>query len=89
MSGTCTCFYKHQPDLNVANPKVRDEIAKVMGSGWSWGWTGSGWTRVPFFLELNGDDHGDARWSSTRTSYLRDLRSFLNRRAGTRCCSAR
>ena len=24
-------FYKHQPDLNVANPAVRDEIAKTMG----------------------------------------------------------
>ncbi len=24
-------FYKHQPDLNVANPKVRDEIAKIDG----------------------------------------------------------
>jgi glycosidase len=24
-------FYRHQPDLNVANPAVRDEIAKVMG----------------------------------------------------------
>ena len=24
-------FYKHQPDLNVANPLVRDEIAKMMG----------------------------------------------------------
>ena len=24
-------FYKHQPDLNVTNPAVRDEIAKVIG----------------------------------------------------------
>jgi hypothetical protein len=24
-------FYQHQPDLNVANPEVRDEIARVMG----------------------------------------------------------
>ena len=24
-------FYKHQPDLNVANPKVRDEIIKIIG----------------------------------------------------------
>ena len=24
-------FAKHQPDLNVTNPKVRDEIAKSMG----------------------------------------------------------
>lgn len=24
-------FYKHQPDLNVSNPEVRDEIARIMG----------------------------------------------------------
>ena len=24
-------FYRHQPDLNVANPAVRDEIAKIVG----------------------------------------------------------
>ena len=24
-------FYKHQPDLNVTNPAVRDEVAKVIG----------------------------------------------------------
>ncbi|GAA2782644.1 alpha-amylase family glycosyl hydrolase [Nonomuraea dietziae] len=24
-------FYRHQPDLNVANPEVRDEIARVLG----------------------------------------------------------
>ncbi|HXV91722.1 MAG TPA: alpha-amylase family glycosyl hydrolase, partial [Pseudonocardia sp.] len=24
-------FYSHQPDLNVANPEVRDEIARIMG----------------------------------------------------------
>ena len=24
-------FYSHQPDLNLANPEVRDELAQVMG----------------------------------------------------------
>jgi hypothetical protein len=38
-------FYKHQPDLNVANPLVRDEIAKIMASGPSSGCPASGSTR--------------------------------------------
>ena len=35
-------FYSHQPDLNVANPAVRDEIAQVMGF-----WLEQGPVRVP------------------------------------------
>ena len=30
-------FYSHQPDLNVANPEVRDEIAQVAAFGSSRG----------------------------------------------------
>ena len=30
-------FYKHQPDLNFANPAVRDEIAKSIGFWLRWG----------------------------------------------------
>ena len=30
-------FYSHQPDLNMANPAVRDEIAQVVASGSSRG----------------------------------------------------
>ena len=35
--GTCTALYSHQPDLNVANPEVRDEIAQGSASGSSRG----------------------------------------------------
>ena len=29
-------FYEHQPDLNIANPEVREEIARSSASGCSW-----------------------------------------------------
>ena len=47
-------FYKHQPDLNVANPKVRDEIAKVMGFWLELGISGFRVDAVPFLLGLEG-----------------------------------
>jgi len=72
-------FYKHQPDLNVANPAVRDEIAKIIGYWLQQGLSGFRVDAVPFLLETEGiggevdlDPH----------DYLKDLRSFLNRRDG-------
>jgi glycosidase len=38
-------FYSHQPDLNITNPAVRDEIAKVAGFWLESVWTASGSTR--------------------------------------------
>ncbi|MFJ6280962.1 alpha-amylase family protein [Arthrobacter subterraneus] len=71
-------FYSHQPDLNVANPAVRDEIAKAIGFWMELGLSGFRVDAVPFFLETRGiDGHaGDPH------DYLRDLRRFLSRRAG-------
>ena len=37
-------FYSHQPDLNIANPKVREEMAKIVGFWLGSGSTASGWT---------------------------------------------
>ena len=74
-------FYKHQPDLNVANPAVRDEIAKVMGFWLELGVSGFRVDAVPFLLETTGvPDPGQAL--PDPHEYLRDLRSFLNRRSG-------
>ena len=74
-------FYKHQPDLNVANPEVRDEIARIMGFWLQLGLSGFRVDAVPFFLESlgTGDDEGEYGDSH---DYLRALRSFLGRRAG-------
>jgi trehalose synthase len=73
-------FYKHQPDLNVANPAVRDEIARVMGFWMQLGLSGFRVDAVPFLLETAGQD--DAEALPDPHDYLADLRSFLGRRSG-------
>jgi len=73
-------FYRHQPDLNVANPEVRDEIARVMGFWMELGLSGFRVDAVPFLLETDGQaDKGDL---PDPHDYLCDLRAFLNRRNG-------
>jgi trehalose synthase len=67
-------FYRSQPDLNITNAAVRDEILKAMGYWLELGVSGFRVDAVPFFLEVKGvkDPH----------AYLKELRAFLNRRAG-------
>ena len=59
-------FYSHQPDLNVANPAVRDEIAQVAGFWLEQGLLGFRLDAVPFLIEPDGDAARRAR--RTRTS---------------------
>lgn len=66
-------FYKHQPDLNLANPAVRDELAQVMGFWLQQGLAGFRVDAVPFLIEGALDDPHQI---------LRDLRAYVNRRAG-------
>ncbi|GAA4803656.1 alpha-amylase family protein [Streptomyces ziwulingensis] len=73
-------FYKQQPDLNVANPEVRDEIARVMGFWTQLGLSGFRVDAVPFLLETDGQD--DAGELPDPHEYLADLRAFLGRRNG-------
>jgi trehalose synthase len=75
-------FYKHQPDLNVANPRVRDEIAKTMGFWLQLGVSGFRVDAVPFFLETMGVDDESAKEFADPHAYLRALRAFLGRRSG-------
>lgn len=72
-------FYKEQPDLDVANPHVRDEVAKIMGFWLQLGLSGFRVDAVPFFLETQPGD--DERFPEPH-EYLRSLRSFLGRRVG-------
>ena len=72
-------FYSHQPDLNVANPQVRDELAQVMGFWLDQGLSGFRIDAVPFLIEPTGlpehaivDPH----------ALLRHLRAYVNRRNG-------
>ncbi|GAB2832705.1 alpha-amylase family protein [Lentzea nigeriaca] len=73
-------FYKHQPDLNVSNPEVRDEIARIMGFWMELGLSGFRVDAVPFLLEHN--DATDAMSLPNPHDYLADLRAFLTRRNG-------
>ncbi len=74
-------FYKHQPDLNVANPGVREEIEKVMGFWLELGISGFRVDAVPFLLETFGVDGGDDALPEPH-DYLKVLRAFVGRRAG-------
>jgi len=72
-------FYSHQPDLNVANPAVRDEIAQVVGYWLVQGLAGFRVDAVPFLLEPIGMPEGAIE---DPHEFLRDLRRFLGRRRG-------
>jgi trehalose synthase len=72
-------FYKHQPDLNIAHPAVRDEIAKIASFWLQLGLSGFRVDAVPFLLELDGIT-GDVDLDPHR--FLRDLRAFVGRRRG-------
>jgi maltose alpha-D-glucosyltransferase/alpha-amylase len=72
-------FYSHQPDLNVANARVRDELAQVMAFWIEQGLSGFRVDAVPFLIEPVGlpeDAIADPH------ELLRDLRAYLNRRNG-------
>jgi maltose alpha-D-glucosyltransferase / alpha-amylase len=72
-------FYEHQPDLNIANPAVRDEIRKVMGFWLELGVSGFRMDAAPFVIELVGvTDHG----VKDPHAYLREFREFLSWRRG-------
>ncbi len=72
-------FYRHQPDLNVANPAVRDEVAKVMGFWLELGVSGFRVDAVPFLIEI---PPAQAKELPDPHTYLRELRAFLGRRTG-------
>jgi trehalose synthase len=73
-------FYKYQPDLDVANPQVREEIIRIMGFWLQLGLSGFRVDAVPFLLDTKGA--ADAANLPVPHDYLRDLRAFLSRRSG-------
>ncbi len=75
-------FAKHQPDLNVTHPKVRDHIAKAMGLWLELGLDGFRLDAVPFFLETRGQPKDEAA-NLDPHGYLSALRSFVSRRNGS------
>jgi maltose alpha-D-glucosyltransferase/alpha-amylase len=72
-------FYEHQPDLNIANPAVREEIARIVGFWLQLGVSGFRVDAVPFLIELEGIEGAP---SIDPHRYLKELRSFVQRRTG-------
>ena len=66
-------FYRHQPELNLSNPAVRDELAQVMGFWLQQGLSGFRVDAVPFLIEGALEDPHQI---------VRDLRAYVNRRVG-------
>lgn len=72
-------FYRHQPDLNVGNPAVREEIAKTVGFWLELGVDGFRIDAVPFLLETGGIL---GEQTSHCHQLMKELRAFISRRRG-------
>jgi trehalose synthase len=72
-------FYAHQPDLNIENSSVRDEIAKIVGFWLELGVDGFRIDAVPFLLEAEGNP-GDIPLDPH--AFLKHLQAFISRRRG-------
>ncbi|MFN3866738.1 MAG: alpha-amylase family protein, partial [Demequina sp.] len=73
-------FYKHQPDLNITNPEVREQISRIMGFWMELGLSGFRVDAVPYLIET-GDELHDPDVPDAH-DYLRSLASFMARRRG-------
>jgi maltose alpha-D-glucosyltransferase/alpha-amylase len=72
-------FMPFQPDLNINNPLVRNEIHKVIGFWLELGLSGFRIDAVPFLIEQVGQ-HNPATMDPH--DYLRDIADFASRRRG-------
>lgn len=66
-------FYKEQPDLNIANPAVRQEILKIMGFWLELGVSGFRIDAAPFLIEPIGTDASVQELQQ----FLTDMREFM------------
>lgn len=72
-------FFEHQPDLNMENPEVREEIRRIMGYWLELGVAGFRVDAVPFILEHTKPGQKKAE---LKFEYLREMRRFLQWRQG-------
>ena len=72
-------FYHHQPDLNIANPAMRDEVKRIMGFWLELGVSGFRLDAAPFLIEHKGIDAADA---PDPFDYITAFRAFLSWRTG-------
>ncbi|HEU6442455.1 MAG TPA: alpha-amylase family protein, partial [Microvirga sp.] len=70
-------FYKHQADLNIANPEVREELEKVMGFWLQLGVSGFRLDAVPFLIEYRGVP-AEEKPDHDPHEYLNELRTFIS-----------
>jgi maltose alpha-D-glucosyltransferase/alpha-amylase len=70
-------FYKHQADLNIANPEVREELDRVMGFWLQLGVSGFRLDAVPFLIEYRGLPKHEQPQRDPH-EYLSHLRDFLS-----------
>src|SRR3954463_7276271 len=75
-------FYRTQPDLNITNPRVRDEILKAVGYWLELGVSGFRVDAVPFVIETTGVDAQELARFHHPPSSLRELRELVGRRTG-------
>jgi len=72
-------FYEHQPNLNMDNPEVREEVRRIMGYWLELGIAGFRVDAVPFVLEsvVPGKSNHELKFE-----YLEEFRNFLQWRKG-------
>ncbi|EWT03244.1 trehalose synthase [Intrasporangium oryzae NRRL B-24470] len=75
-------FYKHQPDLNVANPKVQEEISRTLGFWLELGVAGFRVDAVPFLFARDKVPGVKEPEAFNPDRYLGDVRNFVTRRVG-------
>jgi trehalose synthase len=71
-------FYKHQPDLNITNPRVREEIAKVLSFWLELGVAGFRVDAVPYLV--TGAHRRTPKETAELHEYLRSFHALLGRR---------
>ncbi len=73
-------FLKHQPDLNIANPDVQEEISRTLGFWLELGVSGFRVDAVPFMFARDSAPGDPTTFDPTE--YLGDVRNFVTRRLG-------
>jgi len=77
-------FYKTQPDLNLANPAVRDEVMRTMGYWLQLGVDGFRIDAVPFLFTEDQLPKREQKFPPFDPhEYLRELKAYADRRNGT------
>lgn len=74
-------FYAHQPDLNLANPDVMDEILRTVGFWLELGIDGFRVDAVPFLMQ-NAHTTGTRTMTVDPHDVIKQIRAFMQRRRG-------